>query len=802
MADTTNNSNSDDNEYKTPRSVTQKLDLLDSKMDSLYKDIHLSRTDDVHNLDDIIDNMDTAIDKLQFNDTNSSGVVELLRRLEGGSKSNTEKLMSSVQDLFQNDNLLTNLFATEEIHKFIQAENYNYDMICKYMPKLLDALEIKRDNVLSSDNFSKNFINPKYSKTSKKEVAKFTANSKRLERIYDFQDFIDRVYMKTSKYGEAFVYCVPYNTAFDQLLKRRRMYGHQGGQMLPQNRLYENAYIDAPSRTILEESYTVTSDFKSYVKQVSEEADISEKSLMEGMPDLGEVTITFNDSGMINSYIEESYIATESEKIKAFKSLSSLHESNKMSGEVVSEAGSSNQNQMVSIFKGHPQKGRLRNTASAEGLIVSSIDDDSAEKITDINGAVLEILPRENVIPIYFDKRCVGYYYLDIMEDPGKCGFCGGNHTTPGITNAAMFQQDMSGEQQELVTRYIAAKISAQIDSHFINANKDLKNEIYAVLNYNDKFNVTKANNIAVTFIPADDIVHCYFDFDEHTHRGISDLRKSLVPAMLYILLYLTDVIGKITRSNDKRVYYVKQNVEQNTARTMMNVVAQIKKGNFGMRQIESMNNILNVVGKYNDYVIPLGPSGDPPIQFEVMQGQEVNTPTDLMEKMEEAAVNATGTPFEFVNSTMQQDFATRFTMSNSRYLKGITTRQRKVEKFVSKIYTKTYNYEFDEDNTEIEIILPPPYYLALQNNAQMFDNVNNMADKIIDSELSSEPDEVKSEFRKIYVRNILGTYIDFDDVDRLTQMARINVEVNKPPATADGGAGDADPASMMDDDF
>ena len=34
-------------------------------------------------------------------------------------------------------------------------------------------------------------------------------------------------------------------------------------------------------------------------------------------------------------------------------------------------------------------------------------------------------------------------------------------------------------------------------------------------------------------------------------------------------------------------------------------------QSNMGMRQIESMNNILNIVGKYNDYIIPVGPSGE-----------------------------------------------------------------------------------------------------------------------------------------------------------------------------------------------
>ena len=88
-----------------------------------------------------------------------------------------------------------------------------------------------------------------------------------------------------------------------------------------------------------------------------------------------------------------------------------------------------------------------------------------------------------------------------------------------------------------------------------------------------------------------------------------------------------------------------------------------------GVRQIESMNNILNIVGKYNDFIIPMGQSGDSPIQFEVMNGQEINTPTDIMEKMEESAVNPI-IPYEMLNSIYQQDFAIRFTMSNTRFLK------------------------------------------------------------------------------------------------------------------------------------
>ena len=140
------------------RGVSHKLDLLDQRMDGLYKDIYISRPDNKQNLDSMIDGLDTAIDKLQGIDASVSSMSELLRRIDKNGESNTTKLMSSVQDLFNDQNLIGSLFANDTIHNYIAGQNYNYDLICKYLPRLQDALEIKRDNVLCSDNFSKSFV--------------------------------------------------------------------------------------------------------------------------------------------------------------------------------------------------------------------------------------------------------------------------------------------------------------------------------------------------------------------------------------------------------------------------------------------------------------------------------------------------------------------------------------------------------------------------------------------------------------------------------------------------------------------
>ena len=177
--------------------IDKKLDLLDQKLDGLYKDIYISRPDNKQNLDAMIDNLDAVIDQLQGSDTTVSGMSELLRRVDKVGESNTNKMIKSVQELFEDQTVLGALMMNDSIHNYIAGQNRNYDLICKYLPKLEDALEIKRDNVLCSDNFSKSFLNPKSEKSSKEEISKFNSNVERIEEEYDISEFLDDTYMNT-----------------------------------------------------------------------------------------------------------------------------------------------------------------------------------------------------------------------------------------------------------------------------------------------------------------------------------------------------------------------------------------------------------------------------------------------------------------------------------------------------------------------------------------------------------------------------------------------------------------------------
>ena len=100
----------------------------------------------------------------------------------------------------------------------------------------------------------------------------------------------------------------------------------------------------------------------------------------------------------------------------------------------------------------------------------------------------------------------------------------------------------------------------------------------------------------------------------------------------------------------------------------MLNVINQIKRGNFGMREIENMNTVLNITGRFNDYVIPVGPSGDPPFSLKLCRDKEFNPNTELMDRLEEMAINSTDMPIEFIQNRMQSlDFAVQATTVNSK---------------------------------------------------------------------------------------------------------------------------------------
>lgn len=756
----------DKNNKKRASSIITKLsDTVQNSLDNLYSKTYYSQPSNKQDLDSIKNKLDSSIDNIvsvNMNNTGKGTMSTLYSRMQqnapkfgGTNDENGKKLEELI-----NDNQVIESGLMGFINNTTTVFDYDnkIDTILKYMPRLQEALDTRKDNVLSADHFSKDFINITSSNISN-DSETYNEHIKFIKETYKVQELTDEIYENASKYGEAFVYIVPYKKAVARLLRQKNNV---------------RADLNIKEGSILTESGDVLSMDKL-------PNNISEDSFHE----LGLDNIELECStGCINSVVEN---VMKFEKVsRSLNEMSLNYESANFSEETILESAEN----IRDVVKGRFDK-TIKDDLSFEGFDDRGqdglVDRDKTkrktkdDKFINVPGTIVKLLERKHVIPIYIEEYCFGYYYIEVdgpynpvgdydkMQDP-TMSLKGSNSILS--TNSMMDQS----QKQNNIIRYISNQISNFIDAKFINANQDLRNEIYTVLKYNYDNNSSHMNKIRVTFIPPDDMEHVYFNMNKDTHRGISDLNKAMFPATIYSAMYITHAIWNMTRAQDKRVYYVNQTVDTNISKTLLNTINQIKKGNFGIRQIENINHILNITGMFNDYIIPRSPGGQAPIDFEVMQGQQVEWQNEFMTSLEEMAVNSTDVPMEMIQMRNSVDYSSQLTMSSSKFLRKVYNRQSKFQSNLTRIFNKIYNNEFD-DNIQLSVVLPPPMFLNITNTNQMMTNVNEYSQSV--AQLILDPDEEES-IKNEVIREInkfnLGSYLNIPELEDIAHKAKQHV--------------------------
>lgn len=710
------------------KSINNLVSSIRGNMDALYRNTYFAQTNNKKDLNNIKADIDASIDDIINANINNVGVPnisQLYNRLRIKNGEQSDSISNQIENLFDDKSLTDSLMVNFTENRYIRDYDEEIDIICKYMPSLEDALDAKKDNVLSADHFAKDFLNVT-NKSNVQDSVSFSERINLLKKKYNLIEVLEDAYDHASKYGEAFIYNVSYNKALSRLLSTKN---NTSTPFVTTEAA--NDIIDG----VITESFEISQDD-------NRDASISN------------FNVELNVCGVIESLVLDYKRASD-----ILNETSTKYYSNTVPRNV--------------SFEGLEKK---KEKVATDGLI----DVNSTENKAKVNvpGSIVKRLKRDHVLPIYIDDLCLGYYYI---EHDYESLFGAESAIDPmmslktGKTNTLI-----NDKNNDNIIKTLSSKLSTFIDSKFINANQDLSKEIYMILKHNDIFNAKDSNQFKVTFIPPEDITHIYFKKDPVTHRGISDLDRAIIPAKLYASLYMTGYLGIMTRGHDKRVYYVKQNVDTNISKVLLNTINQIKKGNMGTRELTSVKSLLNITGRYNDYIIPVGASGDSPINFEVMQGQDIDIKQDLLDLLEHMAVNSTDVPYEYIQSRQNVDYAVRLTMSSGKFLRKAFKRQAKCEIFFSVIMTKLYNTEFEE-NDDLEVELPPPAFLNLLNTNSMIANINETVTSILEMEMADEQDEfVKAIFVRKLKRHYLGGYLDLKNIESLKEQAYMEAKIEK----------------------
>lgn len=703
--------------------------MIQTQINSLYTNTYMSPKQLNNDSENIKNSINDTLEKILKNNEDEIGnnTYALFQRLKDTkSKGETGLLDENIADLFDNTELKDALVPSLVENKLLKQYDEDIDTLCKFMPLMKDALDVLSNHVLCGDRFTKKYmtITNKIT-TNEDEISLFNSKMDSIMKRYNVEDTFKKYYNRASKYGEEYIYITTYKETFAKLLNKKV-------KIAPVHEEYVG--------------------IKDYVNSLNESVNISDEDLN-------------SENNMIKVNLYNGIIPTA---IKEEQQINSIHEASKLKFDNIIQDDLQFDGPDVDDIS----SAKKFKSTSADGLIDTSVKEDDIK----INGAIVRRLPRENVIPVYIGDLCMGYYYIECIGTTVDEVFNNnvGTKNTLGFfnkTGKSIFDTIKTSNQNDAIS-VLSNRISSIIDTKFINNNQDLKKEIYMILQHNDIFN--KSNiEINVSFIQPNQMVPMMFNEDDETHRGLSDLDEGALMGKLCASIRATSTIGILTRSFDKRIYYVKQQIDSNISQVLLNTINQLKKSNYGTREIANLKNTLNMTGRYNDLLVPVGASGDYPIQFEVLPGQEIDPKEEFCSNLEQQAVN-TIAPYEYVQAESQVDFATRLTMTNIKFFNKILDRQQVVEKFASQMLQKIWDAENPTEKAIIDVKLNTPLYLSIVNNSEMYSYITQHATNIVENDIIEDDDVLRRIYKKNIIRNLAGAQLDRDMLDRVLKESKM----------------------------
>ena len=197
--------------------------LIQSNTDDIYKSTYYTDPENKRQLDNLKNNIDTSIKNILNNNINSTGEPNMSRFYERlfFNTQNDKDTVAEFEKIFGDNDFINNLSSSYMDNRWIKAIDDELDETLRYMPKLEEALQTLRDNVLSADSFNKDFLTLKPAIDGDGSQDQFDHNIQDLKKNYDLLKLINDIYYDTSKYGETFIYCVPYEKAIQNLMDHK-----------------------------------------------------------------------------------------------------------------------------------------------------------------------------------------------------------------------------------------------------------------------------------------------------------------------------------------------------------------------------------------------------------------------------------------------------------------------------------------------------------------------------------------------------------------------------------------------------
>ena len=681
----------------------------------------------------------------------------------------------------QNSGPIYETFTQRYKNKFIEAQDLNF--ISKFVPSLSQAIRIALNHITSSDDLSGAFtrsldfgenLEADDASILTRAIEQFETDNKLLFKLKN------TCYYNCLVTGKYYVYAVSYSKLFTEYSKSKALTSD-----------FEKATADAKGNsaiTIASEGVTYTG-YDGELKTLTASCAL-EAAELEEIKQLTATNVGVSDSNADNMRIRNSFVKNIADVV----TLESAIRSEVLEGMAGLESILDNKD-----IKSADGFRKIVDDASKIKKNPNMIPDGTAEtgnkkgEKFDITGTYIKFIDATKVIPIKVLDEVIGYLYVETKakkKDQDAARFMAGELTNVKREDAI-----------EKIARMLAQKIATNFSAKFVADNIQFKNLIANCILANGVVNT----EYKIQFISTDDMIPFNVNPDENGD-GQSCLKNSMFPAKLLTAYTMKKNLNYINKSGDKSIAHVRGGqVDVSRKNQVMKIIRNLQESNvtFG----DMMSDYSMMFHKYasdNNIVMPTGRNGNRLVEFEKMEGQNIDMSTDYEKTLENQAITATGIPPLIIEQYNQADFSKAYTTAHLGFAGSVAGWQSDLEESTTILYKKIIENLDVEDAIKQRVLplfkfkLPRPKTLSALNNTESLSNAMQIADNYTQlkyGEIDQNDDRMKEVVNQVKLDIVKDQtpFIDWEKFDDIAKEAELRVDNVK---SSTGGDSDSAGAS------
>ncbi len=679
----------------------------------------------------------------------------------GNSGGKDKETFNRIKDALSNPDGASDIYKIySELNSTI-SKNEDLNVVVNLIPQLGDAINAITDSILSPDDFTKQVVlSLMKADVELKEDDDFRKESMQVLSEYKYNKHIKEIVNKTAIQGKHYVAAIPYSRAFQYLLNDKDM------QLAKQQMM---------GRTTLSESYQKKTEKVTELLTESFTMNLSECYEPKSIEELKGSIIETVDSFVLQ------------EGAVNLVDMELLQEAKKQN--MIKKKAPKKKDKSETLAKELEANGKITNDGfKSTDEIKELTDADTAS----LKGVVIKQLDIRKVIPLEVDDICLGYYYIESDDTQQALRKSYNPQQWAQNIKKSASKQTVSNSVENAYSN-LSKLLLHRLDKKFLEKNAHIKDEIYGLLKYHQVLH--NRNAVKVTYLRPDEV----YKFE--INGGKSVLDNVLFFAKLYLGLLMSNIMMRISRSNDIRAYYINSGVAPDVSSVVNHAINEIKKDNRSLMHLNNIPRMIATTTKFTDLFLPTDKDGKRPIDFDIIQGQDIQVKDEMMEMLEEIIVSGTGVPSVLLNASNDVDFAKTLTMLSTKYLRRVLGWQLDLNEPNTEFIRAILRSELDDRESEINSLttsFQAPTNLVLQNALDEINNARDLANAISGAMIGdNNQDEDAQRLLDMLNLEIMKQYapsVPWATFAEMEKQARIQLEKEKEEKAAkakNAGGGD-----------